>query len=316
MCDTPIRLQQERGTIYESGGRQLIHRWADVPCGKCLPCLRLKRNDWIFRLSEQLKEMPTAYFVTLTFDQEHLPFTDRGVPTLDWDPITRYWKRLRKNTGRNLVYFCVGEYGTKTHRPHFHAIIYNMTPDEIQDNWHDGLVHIGNVTTASMTYTLKYMDKQGVTMPKEYQGLKVPIIVEELTASHKIEEKLEWQDFWNAKPESRRMSKGIGDAFMTPNTIKKVRSLELTEVALPNGAMIPLPRYYRKKMFLEEQPDGKILDMSNRWNLVVQKRRQDSMKLYKHQKAPGNNPDIAEETARRTRAKKLTSEANKLREYN
>ena len=162
MCDSPIRLKQERGTIYESGGRQLIHRWVDVPCGKCYPCIRTKRNDWIFRLTEQLNETPVAYFATLTYNNENLPTkADTGCSTLNYHDLQNYWKRLRKNNDDKLVYFAVGEYGTITKRPHYHAIIFNRFRAVFIHIFHY-VTHGGRIDISNV-----YVTKRNITQSKQ-----------------------------------------------------------------------------------------------------------------------------------------------------
>lgn len=45
-----------------------------VPCGKCIKCINKKRKEWAFRLYQESKDHATAYFVTLTYDEENLPY--------------------------------------------------------------------------------------------------------------------------------------------------------------------------------------------------------------------------------------------------
>ena len=44
-----------------------------VPCGRCAGCLVDKRREWHFRIMAELKTAWSAYFVTLTYDNAHLP---------------------------------------------------------------------------------------------------------------------------------------------------------------------------------------------------------------------------------------------------
>lgn len=67
-------------------------------------------------------------FVTLTYDDEHI--------SDDWGLVPRHLvlfiKRLRinveRNYGRKFRYFAVGEYGSKTMRPHYHLALFNFPP--------------------------------------------------------------------------------------------------------------------------------------------------------------------------------------------
>ena len=154
-----------------------------VPCGKCIPCQKKRRSDWSFRLEQEYLNSNSAFFITLTYDDLHLPFvTSKGKfsvkPTLNKKDLQKYIKRLRnehvkfikrvsserkvKITSRPIRYYAVGEYGTKTARPHYHLVLFNMdianlTP--IKSKWNKGHVDIGSVTSASINYVTKYMFK-------------------------------------------------------------------------------------------------------------------------------------------------------------
>ena len=45
-----------------------------VPCGKCLPCQKKRRSDWSFRLEQEYLSSDSALFITLTYDDLHLPY--------------------------------------------------------------------------------------------------------------------------------------------------------------------------------------------------------------------------------------------------
>lgn len=147
-------------------------RWIDhdgellvVPCGKCLPCLVNKRNDWSFRLMQEYKGSRSAAFITLTYSAKYVP--DNG---LSKRHVQLFMKRLRKSYGKKLRYYLVGEYGTKTQRPHYHLLLFNFDVEHesfIRSAWSArsgepfGLVHIGEVTEASIRYCTKYVIQRG-----------------------------------------------------------------------------------------------------------------------------------------------------------
>jgi hypothetical protein len=43
-------------------------------CGKCVKCINKYRTEWAFRMHQESKDHATAYFVTLTYDEENLPY--------------------------------------------------------------------------------------------------------------------------------------------------------------------------------------------------------------------------------------------------
>mgnify|MGYP006992305524 FL=1 len=98
-----------------------------VPCNKCILCQEKKAQSWSFRcLCESYTSKSQAYFITLTYDNDHLPVT--GVQP---EAIQLFFKRLRihldrMNIEHNLRYVAVSEYGHNTHRPHYHIILWNM----------------------------------------------------------------------------------------------------------------------------------------------------------------------------------------------
>jgi hypothetical protein len=97
----------------------------EFPCGKCMPCLVTKRQEWTMRLLLEMKLSLFTYFVTLTYSDKNIP--ERG--TLVKKDAQLWMKRLRIDLERNydkqkIRYFLVGEYGDKKHRPHYHALIF------------------------------------------------------------------------------------------------------------------------------------------------------------------------------------------------
>lgn len=145
-----------------------------VRCGKCLPCLMSKRNDWCFRLEQEFKwSKKGAMFLTLTYDQKHLP-SDLSVSKRD---LQLFMKRLRKRDKSNsLRYYAVGEYGSKFGRPHYHVLLFGACEGDVRLAWVDsksqpiGAVHVGKVTSASVAYVTKYM----VQSDSEVSGREKP----------------------------------------------------------------------------------------------------------------------------------------------
>ena len=109
-----------------------------VPCGRCTACRLKNRLIWTFRISEEVKDSDFVAFATMTYDDVHVPFTQHldvetglmieDLPTIVYkdfqDFKERYKKRLLRKYNVQLRYFCCGEYGGKTFRPHFHALFF------------------------------------------------------------------------------------------------------------------------------------------------------------------------------------------------
>ena len=104
-----------------------------VPCGKCPSCLSDRARDWSNRCLMELKTSGSAIFVTLTYDDFHLPIDDDG-PTLRVRDVQLFFKRLRKDFPNSRIrYLLSGEYGSKTSRPHYHAIIFGLSLSDFPD---------------------------------------------------------------------------------------------------------------------------------------------------------------------------------------
>lgn len=156
-CIAPKLIWPHRSVEWQSANEEYA---VSVPCGKCLACLSNKRMEWIFRLEQEHKYSSSAWFVTLTYDEKHLR-SDRSLCKRD---LQLYFKRLRKYDGhKNIRYYAVGEYGEVTGRPHYHILLFNAVESFIRSAWYDakqrpiGIVHLGNVSAASIAYCTKYV---------------------------------------------------------------------------------------------------------------------------------------------------------------
>lgn len=130
----------------------------EVPCGKCAGCLDTRRNEWTNRLKFELEESTSAYFVTLTYSDEHLIY-GKEYGTVSKRDFQLFIKRLRKKSTEKIRYYAVGEYGTQTYRPHYHIILFNLAHEQINyisKEWTYGHVQIGTVTGGSIHYVTKY----------------------------------------------------------------------------------------------------------------------------------------------------------------
>ncbi len=115
-----------------------------VPCGKCASCRCDYSREWSNRMILELADHDKAIFLTLTYNNENLPISDMGFPTLSKRDIQLFLKRLRKKfPDHKIRFYLAGEYGSKTHRPHYHAIIYGIGIDSFSDTYFRGNNEIG-----------------------------------------------------------------------------------------------------------------------------------------------------------------------------
>jgi len=84
-------------------------------------CRLDKARAWALRLHLEGQQHSRSCFITLTYDEEFIPYGNSLLP----DDLSRFIKRLRKHLSPDRIrYYGVGEYGGTTERPHYHAIIF------------------------------------------------------------------------------------------------------------------------------------------------------------------------------------------------
>lgn len=107
---------------------EMIPIYMAVPCNKCVICRDKAARDWSTRaMCEAQTSNGYPLFVTLTYNDHCLP--KNGVRK---KAAQNFLKRLRINLNRylgydvNLRFFLCAEYGSKSARPHYHALLYNF----------------------------------------------------------------------------------------------------------------------------------------------------------------------------------------------
>lgn len=210
-----------------------------LPCGKCTGCRKARAKEWALRCHLELGEHEDAAFTTLTYNDEALP------PTLEKRHLQLFLKRLRRSMGaaRPLRFFACGEYGEKTGRPHYHAILFGSHHQRdrglIEKAWGRGIVHSVQVTPASINYVAGYTQKKS---GDERRGKK---------EWRKAPDFFETGEVYQYQQPFIQMSRrpGIGG-----HARKYTASWK--ECAIYNGAKMAVPRFYHaawKKQATEEE---------------------------------------------------------------
>lgn len=165
----------------ESSDRRLVFRKTDsetgipikIPCGKCPGCKLEQSRQWAVRCMHEKRLHNSSCFVTLTYDDKHLPNGN----TLVKSDLQNFLKRLRHETGPGLRFFGCGEYGSQTSRPHYHLLLLNSdftdkriiksgTQYNLYDSpslsklWTAGHHALGDVTFESAAYVARYCMKK------------------------------------------------------------------------------------------------------------------------------------------------------------
>lgn len=157
-CERPVVRQMLGNAARILGGRQVraaggwIHTLTlHTRCRRCAACLRVRSALWAARAREEIAAAPRTWFATFTL-RPHEHFMVRAETSarlasggVDFERLTpndaaqelartynahltRYFKRLRKNTGVPLRYVLVQELH-KSGLAHFHALIHEVRPD-------------------------------------------------------------------------------------------------------------------------------------------------------------------------------------------
>lgn len=224
-----------------------------VPCGTCPDCMNNRAREIMFRIIQESKEHKSNYFVTLTYDDEHLPSNYSLVK----DEISSFNKKLkvylsRKGMKSDFRFYGVGEYGGESARPHYHVIyfgleiddlvFYKSTPegnilynsDFLSNVWQKGFVVIGEVTPNSAAYVARYTEKKKL-----------------LTK----EEKKEFLDAgFTPEFSVQSMRPGIGANFFQKSVVSIKNQCYNISI---KGKSYSIPKYYRDKIKKEftDNPD-------------------------------------------------------------
>lgn len=200
-----------------------------VPCGQCMACRLNRASDWATRIMHEKKMCGSASFITLTYDEEHLPYSG-DYATLVKRDVQLFLKRLRKEVApKKIRYYLCGEYGERGYRPHYHLILFGLSKVDaeriVPSVWTSGFVHCGDVSYDSANYVARYCTKL-LTGPKK-----------------------EWYIERNILPEFSLMSRrpGIGASWLE----RYGNEVKMHHNVVVKGHKMSPPRYYRDKVYEE-----------------------------------------------------------------
>lgn len=223
-----------------------------VPCGQCINCRVRRSREWAIRCMHEASLHDASCFVTLTYDEEHVPIDG----SLNYKHFKRFCRRLVKKMGKFRFFMC-GEYGDSNARPHFHACLFGMHfPDAVlyrelpngsrlyrsptlEALWPYGYSTIGEVTFDSAAYVARYVTKKitGGEADLHYRR-----VLDDGTV------------YW-LTPEFCQMSRkpGIGAEWFNRYSAEVLRA----GTVVMNGMEVSMPRYYDK---LTKARDGLLPD--------------------------------------------------------
>ncbi|UIW10390.1 replication initiator protein [Flyfo microvirus Tbat2_163] len=194
-----------------------------VPCRKCRSCKIARVREWSIRMMHELPYHSSAVFLTLTYTDDNLP--EDG---LSKEHVQAFFKRLRFHIKPGKIkYFAVGEYGEKTTRAHYHAIVFGLSFADtklIDYCWRHGFVHVGTVTPDSCRYVVGYLHKKMSSKACPYSAIGL-------------------------RPLFQLQSQGLGLQFALDNSDMLCSRLHLRYL----GKRVALPRYYLSKLPVDKE---------------------------------------------------------------
>lgn len=197
-CDSPLKGYRSKA-VNPSGKRSIVFNPKegfydlpmDIPCGRCDGCKLERSRQWACRCLLEARESDWNCFITLTYDEDHLP-EDGSLKKVDFQD---FMKRLRERVQREpsefrkdpgpVRYLHCGEYGHKFARPHYHALLFNcdfadkklwkrendnpvFTSVTLEKLWPSGFSTIGALTFESAAYVARYTLKKHHGAAKEF----------------------------------------------------------------------------------------------------------------------------------------------------
>lgn len=210
----------------------------ELPCGKCEICRVEKSKDWATKGFCEGETWKNKCFITLTYNKENLP-KDRKLKRSDiqkfWKDLRYHLYKTTKRKKEQKVdltlerghleeipsneledifghnakrknrypirYINCGEYGPKTKRPHYHAVIFNFKPfdmrrlmrdrrghwvytsDKLAKIWGKGFVVVEHANYATCAYVARYTTKKYNRTDEEQERMKKKKQIEFIGAS-------------------------------------------------------------------------------------------------------------------------------------
>lgn len=236
--------------------RGKIRRALVLPCGQCIGCRLERSRQWAVRCLHEQQSHSQNCFVTLTYDEDHVPVG------LRYRDFQLFMKRLRKVFPCARFYMC-GEYGEQFRRPHFHACLFGVdfadkvlfrrgshaglnlyTSAVLSRIWTDGFASVGQLSFESAAYVARYVMKKVTGDRAEAHYAKLDLATGEIVP---------------IVPEFNRMSlkPGIGAAWLA----KYTTDVFPRDYVVVNGVKCKPPRYYDKQLTVLDYESSELVSV-------------------------------------------------------
>ncbi|MEO5351405.1 MAG: hypothetical protein H7836_17450 [Magnetococcus sp. YQC-3] len=174
-CFSPLSAWQLTNGSIVFAERGDISRRLELPCGQCVGCRLERSRQWAIRVMHEASQHEHNCFITLTYNDDNLPANG----SLNYRHFQNFMKRLRKYYVEFTVrFYMCGEYGENFARPHYHACIFGIMFDDLEQIgtspagspiyrsaileklWPFGYSSVGEVTFESAAYVARYVMKK------------------------------------------------------------------------------------------------------------------------------------------------------------
>lgn len=247
-CLSPVRIKQKGQFI-------------DVKCNQCQGCIITYQDHWKNRGEVETRHAYNFIFITLTFKDECLEYTEYTdpetgeitlYPNIFKSTLQNFYKRLRDHDNRNrkkqplttwenkpiprLKYLGSAEHGEHTQRPHYHSILWNLHPETLKNLdkiWSFGEVHEGKKDNGAVRYILSHQAKAKNQILHECQNKSFTL-----------------------------KSNGIGEQYI-PIHKKSHLDSDRQWMLTSDKVKASMPTYYRNKIFEQKPTAHKLLKLKH-----------------------------------------------------
>ena len=230
-----------------------------IPCKRCDACQKTYARDWGVRAFMEMHQHEKNCFLTLTYDEDNIH------ESLQPDHMTKFLKRLRHAVAPlKIRYIQCGEYGSKGHRAHHHALIFGYDFDDkvfvgksdkdeemfssvkLDKLWGKGFCTIGEANIKTALYISGYIGKK-IYGTKDTDGFYVSGGSKN-THYNKVDK--ETGEVLIIHKEYMTMSKkpGLGHSFFTKFTTDLFPDGKILVPSAGTLQEYPVPQYFFNKL--------------------------------------------------------------------
>lgn len=194
-CRSPFVVYRSGEHNYKHASKGRVIR-STAPCGRCDPCVAMRKQEWSGRLIAEALTSAAVAFVTLTYKEEPKEFRYADIQTF----LKRFRAKMEYRHGASVRFLCVGERGDRFKRIHWHLLLFfdkpvqigpwgrETHPGQLWEHWEHGWSTVYDIDPADATGVARYCIKYAIKghrrhgLPRARMSLKPGIGVPYLVA--------------------------------------------------------------------------------------------------------------------------------------